>query len=209
MTKSLNVLPNPALKPKVTDCALLEGNIEEWIVCCSQRFGPLARRITRDDSLAEDALQTSWIKVLQSINHAYFNRPVACPWVAKIVANTAKNINRQRYHHPEIPLVEIEAPDQSPETLAQEKQLLVLLREMISLLPETYRQVIDFRIYKGFSAQQTLKCFKSSLYLPLKCFDPVESRRQDAPKAAQCPHSISIAPDPQGQGLDFACHTSI
>ena len=66
--KSLNVLPNPVLKPEVTDCALLEGNLEEWIVCCSQRFFPLARRIAQDDSLAEDALQTSWIKILQSIN---------------------------------------------------------------------------------------------------------------------------------------------
>ena len=31
--KSLNVLPSPALKPEVTDCVLLEGNLEEWIVC--------------------------------------------------------------------------------------------------------------------------------------------------------------------------------
>ena len=77
--KSLNVLPNPALKPEVTDCAFLEGNLEESIVCCSRRFFPLARRITRDDSLAEDALQTSWIKILQSINPVYFNSPKACP----------------------------------------------------------------------------------------------------------------------------------
>lgn len=129
--------------------------MEEWIVCCTQRFCPLARRIAKDDSLAEDALQISWIKVLQSINRAYFNGPVACSWVAKIVANTAKNIDRQRYQHAEIPLVEIEAPVRSPEDLALEKQRLVLLREMISLLPETYRQVIDLRIYKGFSTQQT------------------------------------------------------
>lgn len=164
MTKHLSVLPDPAFKPKVTNCALLEGNIEEWIVCCTQRFCPLARRIAKDDSLAEDALQISWIKVLQSINHAYFNGPEACSWVAKIVANTAKNINRQRHQRAEIPLVEIEAPGRSPEALAQEKQQLVLLREMISLLPETYRQVIDLSVHKGFSAQQTanLLCISRS-----------------------------------------------
>ena len=76
--KSLNVLPNPALKPEVTDCALLEGSVEEWIVCCSRQFFPLARRIARDDRLAEDALQTSWIKTLQAIHHAYFDGPKAC-----------------------------------------------------------------------------------------------------------------------------------
>ena len=96
MPKSLNIFPNPVLKPEVTDCALLEGKMEEWIVCCSQRFFPLAARIARDDSLAEDALQMSWIKILQSINNAYFDGPKACPWVGKIVTNTAKNVRRQR-----------------------------------------------------------------------------------------------------------------
>ena len=153
--KSLNVLPNPALKPEVTDCALLEGNTEEWIVCCSQRFFPLARRIARDDSLAEDVLQASWIKILQSINHAYFNGPKACPWVGKIVANTAKDIDRQRHRRAEVPLFEPEVPGRNPEDLAQEKQMLALLREMISLLPETYRQVIELRVVEGLDTQQT------------------------------------------------------
>ena len=157
MTKSLNVLPNPAHKPKITNCALLEGDVEEWIICCSQRFFPLSRRISRDDSLAEDALQISWIKVLQSINHAYFNGPVACPWVAKIVANTAKNVNRQSRRQREAPLFEVEALGRTPEDVTQERQLLILLREMISLLPETYRQVIDLRVYEGFSTRQTAK----------------------------------------------------
>lgn len=156
MPKSLIILPNPALKPEVTDCALLEGDVEGWIVCCSQRFLPLARRIAGDNSLAEDALQTSWIKVLQSINHAYFNGPKACPWVSKIVANTSKDMNRQYRQRREIPYV-VEARDnrRSPESLAQERQMLKLLREMISLLPDTYRQVIELRVYEGFSTRQT------------------------------------------------------
>lgn len=48
MTKNLSVLPNPVFKPKITNCALLEGNIEEWIVCCTRRFCPLARRISSE-----------------------------------------------------------------------------------------------------------------------------------------------------------------
>ena len=157
MPKNLNVLPNPALKPEVTDCALLEGNLEEWIVCCSQRFFPLARRIVRDDSLAEDALQTSWIKILQSINHAYFNGPRACPWVSRIVANTAKDNRRRRRRRRrrEVPFFKAEAPVRTPEEMAQEKQMLALLREMVSLLPDTYRRVIELRVYEGFSTRQT------------------------------------------------------
>lgn len=155
MSKSLNVLPNPALKPEITDCALLEGNLEEWIVCCSQRFFPLARRIARDDGLAEDALQTSWVKILQSINHAYFNGPKACPWVSRIVANTAKDDRRRRQRRKEVAFFEAEAPVRTPEDLTQEKQMLALLREMVSLLPDTYRQVIELRVYEGFSTRQT------------------------------------------------------
>ena len=153
--KSLTILPNPALKPEITDCALLEGNLEEWIVCCSQRFFPLARRIAKDDSLAEDALQTSWIKILQSINRAYFNGPKACPWVSRIVANTAKDVRRRRSRRGEVPFFEAESPDRTPEDLVQQKQMLALLREMVSLLPDTYRQVIELRVYEEFSTRQT------------------------------------------------------
>ena len=153
MPKSLNILPNPMLKPEVTDCPLLEGNIENWIVCCSRRFFPLARRIAGEDHLAEDVLQASWIKVLQSINHAYFDGPTACPWVGKIVANTAKNMNRQRRR--EVPFFEVPSSARTPEALAQEKQLFSLLREMISLLPEIYRQVIELRVVEGLDTQQT------------------------------------------------------
>ena len=105
--------------------------------------------------MAEDALQISWIKILQSIHHAYFDGPKACPWVSRIVANTAKDIRRQQFRQGEVPFVEIKAPGRTPEELAQEKQLLVLLREMISLLPDTYRQVIELRVYEGFSTRQT------------------------------------------------------
>ena len=155
MTKHLSVLPDPAFKPNVTNCALLEGDIEEWIVCCSQRFFPLARRIARDDSLAEDTLQASWIKILQSINHAYFDGPKACPWVGKIVANTAKDMSRQQRRRLEVPLFEGNAPEKTPEDLAQERQMLILLREMTSFLPDTYRQVIESRVYEGLSTRQT------------------------------------------------------
>ena len=33
--------------------------------------------------------------------------------------------------------------------------MLTLLREMVSLLPKTYRQVIELRVFEGFSAKET------------------------------------------------------
>ena len=33
--------------------------------------------------------------------------------------------------------------------------MLTLLREMISLLPKTYRQVVELRVYEGLSTRQS------------------------------------------------------
>ena len=154
MSESLYILPRPALKRSAGECPLLEGNKEGWIACCSQRFFPLAKRISGDDSLAEDALQVSWIKILQAVNHTCFKGPKACPWVGRIVANAAKDI-RRRFHRDEVPLSEVEDPSRTPEAVAQEKELLALLREIVSLLPDTYRQVVELRLYQGLSTRQT------------------------------------------------------
>ena len=154
MSEDFHVLPTPKLKQAAIECPLLEGNSEAWIACCSRRFLPLARRIAGDDALAEDVLQTSWIKILQSLNHASFNGPKACPWVHQIVTNTAKNLHRDQVHRREDPLEDQAALTRSPEALAQERELLNLLKEMIDLLPGTYRQVMKLRLYQGFSTKQ-------------------------------------------------------
>ena len=154
MTNDFHVLPTPKLKQAAKDCPLLEGNSEAWIVCCSRRFFPLAMRVAGADDLAHDVLQTSWIKILQSLNHASFNGPKACPWVHRIVTNTAKEFHRKKVHRREDPLEDQVAPTRDPEALAQERELLVLLKEMIDLLPGTYRQVIKLRLYQGFSTKE-------------------------------------------------------
>ena len=118
MSGNFHVLPTPKLKQAAKDCLLLERDSEAWITCCSRRFFPLAKRIAGDDSLAEDVLQTSWIKILQSINHACFEGPKACPWVQRIVTNTAKDYHQQKVHRRESPLQDERAPTQGPEALA-------------------------------------------------------------------------------------------
>ena len=155
MSDDFHVLPTPQLKQAAKDCPLLEGNSEAWIVCCSRRFFPLARRIAGEDSLAEDVLQTSWIKILQSINHACFEGPKACPWVHKIVANTAENVRRQRRRRGEVAFRQEVDLHPGPEAFAQEKELLALLREMIQMLPGTYREILDLRVNQGLSTRQT------------------------------------------------------
>ena len=162
MSSDFHVLPTPKLTRVAKDCPLLERNAEAWIACCSRRFFPLARRVAGDDDLAHDVLQTSWIKILQSLNHASFNGPKACPWVHRIVTNTAKEFRRKKVHRREAALEDQVAPTRDPEALAQERELLVLLKEMIDLLPGTYRQVMKLRLYQGFSNKQISRCLHVS-----------------------------------------------
>lgn len=159
MPDDLHVLPTPELRQAAQGCPLLEGKPEAWIRCCSQRFFPLAKRIAGDDSLAQDALQLSWIKILQTARTCR-GGPKACAWVHSIVANSARDVRRKAPRRGEVPLSEEqegqrEDPGQNPEALAQEKELLRLLREMVVLLPDIYRQVVDRRVYQGFSSRKT------------------------------------------------------
>ncbi|MCY3757628.1 MAG: sigma-70 family RNA polymerase sigma factor [Acidobacteria bacterium] len=154
MADDVQILPGSQLARAAGDCPLLEGDSEAWIVCCSGRFFPLARRIAGDDALAEDVLQVSWIKILQAINHVRFEGPKACPWVHRVVANTARDFHKKRVRRREVALEDRRDPARGPEALAQERELLVLCREMIDLLPATYRQVLKLRLYQGLSNKQ-------------------------------------------------------
>ncbi len=91
-----------------------------------------------------------------------------------IVGNAARNVRRNRdrrrrevpFREEEDPsgdgprdpnhpggvprLSEVQAPGQSPEDLAYNNEWLVLLREMVAMLPDTYRQVMELR-FQGLS----------------------------------------------------------
>lgn len=187
-----HVLPTPELKRAAKDCSLLEGNPEGWIVCCSRRFFPLAKRIVGDDGLAEDVLQTSWIKILQSLNHASFNGPKACPWVHQIVANTARSFHGKQIRRREQPLQDERTPTQNPEALAREREMIVLLREMIDLLPGTYRQVMKLRLYQGFSNKEIsrrLHVSRGNVAVRMNRAVTLLKRRIDARARSLSPHA--------------------
>ena len=48
-------------------CPLLDRDPEAWLRCCTARFLPVARRVAGNDATARDALQESWIIVLEKL----------------------------------------------------------------------------------------------------------------------------------------------
>lgn len=154
MSDKFRILPAVNLTHAARACPLLESEAEEWVECCTRRFYPLAKRIAGDDDLAMDVLQESWSKIMQAV-HAYRGDPPACAWVAAIVANTAKAVARERSRDRTSFLtdqtLQLADPGKTPEELARDKQLLQLLGEMIALLPEMYREVLELRYGRGVS----------------------------------------------------------
>ncbi len=151
----------PPSRPKLQDavrCPLLERDLERWVRCCTCRFLPLARRVAGDDDVAHDALQESWIIVLEKL-HQYRGEPPACGWVGAIVRHEALHgaAVRQR----DAPLESARDGEgrgsvpgrtepegvvwASPEAATYARELTRLLLEVIDDLPPTFREVVRLR----------------------------------------------------------------
>ncbi len=140
-------------------CPLLQDprEVGAWTACCARYFRPLATRITGDGSLAEDALQESWCKVLRGIS-AFRGGPTACRWVRRIVANSACDIRGRTLLRREVRLErarEQADPGADPETRASDREMLRVLRETVALLPAPYRRVIELRFERELSTAET------------------------------------------------------
>ena len=124
------------------------------MACCSKRFLPLARRIARDNDLALEILQESWVKIIEAV-HTYRGGSPACAWVRTIVANSAIDAHRPRTHPSEDQDIDVlEDPGRSPEAWAAQRELVNLLSAMISELPEIYRQILNLRYTQGLSTEE-------------------------------------------------------
>ena len=152
--------PEPPSTPTLEEavrCPLLAGDSEQWVRCCTGRFLPLARRLADGDDVARDALQESWIIVMEKL-HQYRGDPPACGWVRAIVHHEAKHAAASRPSY--VPLAEdgadapatsqpaqsvTGAPWPSPEAAAYDRELTRLLLELIDELPPTFRDVARMR----------------------------------------------------------------
>ncbi len=151
----LVVLSPPKIEDAAKACPLLDGDREAWIACCTKRFLRLAASLAGGDEQAEDALQESWIKILQEVRK-YRGGPPACSWVRSIVANSAKDVRRAGSRTVTgVTVAGFEEPAADPEAAARQKQLYRLLDAMVKELPPIYRQVVDLRYEQELSTQET------------------------------------------------------
>ena len=102
--------------------------------------------------MARDALQESWIIVLQKLRQ-YQGGPPACAWVAAVVRHEV--VHSLKAERRELPLDESEgestlpwqqsADAASPEARAYASELTRVLLEVINELPPAFRDVVRLR----------------------------------------------------------------
>ena len=157
MDEKLRILPaNPELARASRACPLLEtqSDREAWVACCSRRFFPLAKRLTGDNDFAQEVLQESWVRVLEHVCEYRGGTP-ACSWIRSIVHNCALDMARKHRMGDAEPRDDLESSSPNPESLAEQQQLLLLLREMVAGMPAIYQRVCELRYGEGLSTAET------------------------------------------------------
>ena len=158
----LVVLSSPEIERAARVCPLLAKELdhEAWIECCTRRFLRLSVRIAGGDAQARDALQESWIKILQYVDE-YKKEPrqksaAACAWVRAIVVNCAHDARNAESRMVGLPdsAPDPEDPGAGPEVVAGQVELYRLLDAMVKELPEMYRQVVELRYGRELSTKE-------------------------------------------------------
>ncbi|MEH6477021.1 MAG: sigma-70 family RNA polymerase sigma factor [Sneathiella sp.] len=127
----------------------------------------VARRILREQTLAEDAVQMAFVSIFKSLE-SFDGRSQLKTWMHRIVVNQALMILRKDRHMKTTSIDEL-LPEFdgngcriennwttfiTPETLLQKSQTKTQISEQIDRLPEKYRTVLVLRDIEEFSTAE-------------------------------------------------------
>ena len=126
----------------------------------------LARRLLNDWSLAEDALQDSFVAGYRSFNQ--FRGENLRAWMMRIIANTCRDMLRSQQARPTAPLnplpseeedtglsvADLPSTAESPEQHAERSELRQAIQSALAALPEERRLVIVLVDIQGLSYEE-------------------------------------------------------
>lgn len=137
----------------------------------------LARRMLSDPSLAEDALQESFVSGYHAFNR--FRGDNLKAWIMQIVANTCRDMLRARKARPAVSLdrspgdprhqnptpaaVDFPSRHESPEDYVQRQELRQAIEAGLSSLPEEQRLAVLLVDVQGMSYEETALAMNCSL----------------------------------------------
>ena len=118
--------------------------------------------IVKDECIAEDILQETLIKVVNTIKSGrYSEEGKFLPWVMRIAHNLSIDHFRKNKRYPTVVMEDgtsvfntMEFSEDSAESLQIRKDTHILLKQLIKELPEAQRQVLTMRHYMDMSFKE-------------------------------------------------------
>ena len=135
----------------------------------------LARRLLSDWSLAEDALQDSFVAGYRAFHQ--FRGENLKAWMMRIIANTCRDMLRSRRARPTVPLnplpmddedptpsaLDLPSREESPEQYAEREELRRTIETGLANLPEERRLAIVLVDVQGLSYDEAAQVMDCSL----------------------------------------------
>ncbi len=130
----------------------------------------------RDDHI-EDVFQETFLQLFASLRLFDMSRPLR-PWLFMIAANKAKDAIRKLQQIHETPFVMLEDSEESsfedffnsvtsdnstPPVKLEKSEYALLVREIISIMPDSYREILLLAYFNGF----TYKEMADILHIPV------------------------------------------
>lgn len=130
----------------------------------------IARSVLRDDTEAEDCLQSAYLLAYRSMS-AFGGRARLSTWLARIVINEALGRRRRiarraevvsfdgarQFDEPARATVDLATDEPGPELEAMRHELGALIERRIDALPEAFRGVFVLRAVEGLSVEDTAR----------------------------------------------------
>lgn len=109
----------------------------------------ICRRYARDESMAKDFLQDSWLRIYNNLDKYDSSRPFEA-WIKRITVNEClKNIRSQKNYFEELNDIQVDHTETPIEKLNNE-DLMVL----INALPLVYKTVFNLYVIDGYSHKE-------------------------------------------------------
>jgi len=118
--------------------------------------------IVRDQYIAEDLLQETFIKAIKKLKSGEYNEEGKfLPWITRIAHNLAIDYFRREKRYPTVVMEDgssvfnsLSFSEESLESIKIKDETHALLRELIQTLPEAQKEVLLMRHYSDMSFQE-------------------------------------------------------
>jgi len=148
------------LAKSVQEKAALESTLADWIETYSNEILRICFLYLADRSLAEDALQDTWVKVWKALSRQTQPPEHEKAWLMRIAINTCRDYARTAWFRHVDKRANL---DELPEAILSCEQPDHSLSMAVMGLPGKYKQIILMYYYQGLTLEETAEALGLSL----------------------------------------------